>query len=285
MAQGVVATAPSRDEMLLRTWLHGKAHNTASAYRADVSAFLGFAGCAVDAVTLAHLQDWDAALAQSGQSNATRARKLAALKSLLRFAHGLGWIAANPAMLLRVAKARDFAAERIVTQADVMRIIGAETDPRNRAILRLLYVCGLRASEVGGLCWRDMTARPKKGGEARVLGKGGKERTVKVPADLWAELVALTPLMPASAPVVPGHDGGPICRKVVHRAVKRAARRARLNPALSAHWLRHSHASHALDGGCQLHVLQKQLGHSDLKTTSRYAHVRDGDSSSDFIKG
>ena len=282
-AQGV-AVADSLDDGLVRMWLHGKAANTASAYARDAGAFLAHCGRSIRDVRLADLQAWDASMA--GAAHASRKRRLAAAKSLLTFAHRVGYVQLNAGAALRLERATETDCERILSADDVRRMIAAEPDARRRALLRLLYVCGLRASEASGLRWRDMSGSEKKGGSARVLGKGGKLRQVEVPASLWRELAALAAAGgKGDAPVLPGADGGPIDRKVVHRAVKRAARRAGVTEAASAHWLRHSHASHALDRGCKVHVLQQSLGHASLQTTTRYAHVRKGEGSSSFLEG
>ncbi len=281
---GVPASAPSRDEMLIRMWLHGRPANTAAAYRADVDAFLAAAGCGLDQVTLAHLQDWDEAMGVRGLKDATRARRLTAVRTLFAFAHKLGYLTTNPAVLLSINKPASSPAERIIVEADVTRMIAGERNARCRALLRLLYVCGLRASEACGLCWRDLVATKKGAGEAHVLGKGGKQRTVVIPATLWTELAALTPAIAPGAPVVPGRDGGALNRKAVHRIVKRAAKRVGLDPAISPHFMRHSHASHSLDNGCAPHVLQKSMGHASLATTTKYLHVRQGEGSASFIK-
>ena len=149
-------------------------------------------------------------------------RRLAAAKSLLSFAQRVGYLQLNPGAALQLERATETENERILSAEDVRRMIAAEPDARRRALLRLLYVCGLRASEAAGLRWRDMTGSEKKGGAARVLGKGGKLRQVEVPASLWRELAALAPAgAKPEAAVIPGAAGGVIDRKVVHRVVKR----------------------------------------------------------------
>lgn len=277
------AAAASPDDMLIRMWLHGRGANTALAYEADARRFLVSTAKPIAATTLQDLQLWSESMA--GAAHATRARRLAAVKSLLTFAHKLGAMPLNPGAALKLEKATETAGERILSQATVGRMIATESDARLRALLRLVYVCGLRASEAAGLRWRDMTGTDRKGGTARILGKGGKTRNVGVPADLWRELAALTSAPLPEAPVVPGRNGRPLDRKVVWRAVKRAARRAGATEAASPHWLRHSHASHALDNGAPIHVVREGLGHASLATTTRYAHAKPGESSAAFIKG
>ena len=106
-------------------------------------------------------------------------------------------------------------------------------------------------------------------------------RTVAVPAALWRELEQLAPGARPDAPVLPGADGKPHHPRALHRLVRRAARRAGLEA--SPHWLRHSHASHALDRGAPMHVVQQSLDHASLATTTRYLHVRCDDSSGNWL--
>ena len=270
------------DDMLLRMWLHGRTENTALAYERDARAFLAFTGLPIATTTLAQLQDYADAL--SG-APASRARRLAVVKSLLAFATRVKAMPLNPGAALRVSKPAPAGAERILSEADVAKLIGAETDPRRRALLRLLYVCGLRASEACGLRWEHLTGNERKGGEARVLGKGGKLRKVGVPASLWRELAALTPAIRPDSPVIPGRDGAPMNRRAVHRAFKRGVRRSGINPAASPHFARHSHASHALENGAPLARVRDDLGHASIATTTRYLHAKPGESSAAYIKG
>lgn len=269
------------DSVLIRAWTHNRPENTAAAYRRDATAFLAHAGKPLAEATLADLQAWDESMA--GHAPASRARRLNAVRSLIKFAADMGAITADPARGLRIPKVSSDLAARIIAEPDVLRMIEVESDPRRRALLNLLYRCGLRASEAAGLRWRDMTARGKAGGEARILGKGGKARTVAIPLPLWRDLVALTPNAKPDAPAVPARDGSLLDRQAVFRAVKRAARRAGLSSRISPHGFRHSHASHALDRGAPPQVVMATLGHASLATTTRYAHARVGDSSTGYL--
>ena len=275
-----VGALPGGDEMLIRAWLHGRPANTVAAYRNDAARFLAHAGKPIAEIVLADLQAWDSSLAADRATS--RVRRLSAAKSLLTFAHGLGAIPADPGKALRLAKPTATTAERILAEADVQQMIGAEQNPNRKALLRLLYLCGLRASEAAALCWRDMTP-VGKAGEAKILGKGAKLRTVGVPAGLWRDLVALTPSRQPGAPVVPSPAGRAFDRQAVHRAVRAAARRAGIKAPVSPHWLRHSHASHALDRGAPPQVVQKNLGHASLATTTGYLHARRGDHAANYL--
>jgi site-specific recombinase XerD len=133
-----------------------------------------------------------------------------------------------------------------------------------------------------------------------VFGKGGKTRAVLLSASTWKVLAALraeasrqvgdmpdadAKLAPASAdaPVFLSRKGGALDPSAVHRVVKAAAARAGLPGEVSAHWLRHAHASHSLDRGAPIHLVQATLGHASVATTGRYLHARPSESSARFL--
>lgn len=269
------------DVELVRLWLHGRSAETQAAYRGDVRAFLAHAGKPLRAVTLGDLQDYADTLA--GLKPASQARKLASVRSLFAFGHRLGYLMFNLGAALRSPPVKSDLAERIMPEADVHRLLATEPDPRNAALLHLLYGGGLRITEACGLRWRDLQPRDEAG-QVTVFGKGGKTRAILLPASVWRRLAALRGEAGPDAPVFASRrDGRPIDRVQAHRVVKAAARRAGLPDSVSAHWLRHAHVSHALDRGAPAHLVQATVGHSSLATTSRYAHARPGDSSARYL--
>jgi integrase/recombinase XerD len=207
----------------------------------------------------------------------THQRKLAALHSLFRYAHQRGYIETNVAELVQYNRPKDSLAEKLVEEPIIEKLIAAASDnPRNALLLRLLYVSAGRVSEVVGLRWRDLQER-EEGGQACIYGKGQKTRYVRLPAALWADLIAL------QGEAKPDDRVFTICRQHVWRLIKQIASKACVTEEISPHWFRHAHASHALARGATLAQVQKQLGHSDLKTTSRYLHVRPEESSSEYL--
>nr|WP_282189671.1 tyrosine-type recombinase/integrase [Azospirillum brasilense] len=169
-----------------------------------------------------------------------------------------------------------------MAEPDVQRLLALETSPRNAVMLRLLYAAGLRISEVCALRWRD--ARPRDdAGQVTIFGKGGKTRAVLLPATVWGALVALRQGAGEDDPIFRSRKRGHLHSSAVHRVVKTAADRAGLSAEVSAHWLRHAHASHALDRGAPVHLVQATLGHASVATTGRYAHARPTESSSRFL--
>jgi integrase/recombinase XerD len=130
--------------------------------------------------------------------------------------------------------------------------LALETNVRNAAPLRLTYGAGLRIAEVCALAWRDLAARDDAGGQITVFGKGGKTRVVLLPVSVWRALTRLRGEAGPDEPVFRSAKGGHLDPSAAHRVVKRAAARAGLPAAVSAHWLRHAHASHALDRGAPI---------------------------------
>lgn len=228
---------------------------------------------------MGELQDYLAGL--SG-SSATVALAASALKSLFTFAQEVGFLRFNIGAAVKVPPIKNTLAERIMSEVDALLIIRQETALRNRVLLTVLYGGGLRISKVCGLRWRDLTVRDEAG-QATVFGKGGKTRVVLLSAATWKVLTALRGKAPADAPVFLSRKGGALNPSAVHRVVKVAAARAGLQAEVSAHWLQHAHASHSLDRGAPIHLVQATLGHASVATTGRYLHARPSESSARFL--
>ncbi len=301
--------AADRDAELIGLWLHGRSPHTQRAYRADVRRFLCFAGKGLHQATLADLQAFADALAREVAAPAegtlvgppsvsdpetaprpplcaaSRARILSSVKSVLAFGHRLGLLPVDVGAALRLPGLRSRLAERILPEPDVQRMLALEPGARNRALLRLLYAAGLRVSEICGLCWRDLSERGDAG-QVSVLGKGGKTRTVLLSPATWHELRQLR-ASGAGEPQGPVFrsrtKGGHLDPSQVLRIVRAAAKRAGLETNVSPHWMRHAHASHALDRGAPIHLVQQTLGHASVATTGRYLHARPNDSSARYL--
>jgi integrase/recombinase XerD len=268
------------DDTLIGLWLAGKADRTRRAYQDDVAALLRFVGKPLRQVTLADLVAWGETL--SGMAPASRARKLGSVKSLAAFGHRIGYLAFDIGAPLRLPAVKTTLAERILGEADVLRLLTLETNPRNHAVLRLLYAGALRVSELCTLTWRDLQPRDDAG-QVTVFGKGGKTRVVLLTPGIWGELTALRGQAGEGDPVFRSNKGGHLTPVQIHRIVKQAAAQAGISVATSAHWLRHAHASHALDRGAPVSLVQATLGHASVATTGRYLHARPNDSSARYL--
>lgn len=273
---------------LIALWLHGKSVHTQRYYRRAIDRFLEAVGKPLEVVTLGDVQHWTAILEASGLSAGSQGRMVAAVKSFFTFAHDrLGVLRVNPAAPVPVPKTKDLLAERILPESVVQWMIVLEPNPRNQLLLKLLYIGGLRVSELCQLKVRDLQAR-EAGGQVSVYGKGGKTRVIKLPDAIWTELVRLA-AADLDAPIFASRKGnGHLSTVQVNRIVKAAAQRVpdlppQLAAQISPHWLRHAHASHAMDRGAPVHLVQATLGHASVATTGKYLHARPTDSSARFL--
>jgi site-specific recombinase XerD len=209
-------------------------------------------------------------------------RSLSAVKSLFAFGHRLGYLTFDVASPLRLPALREKLAERILEETDVLRMIALENMPRNKAILLTLYSGGFRVAEACGLKWSDLQSRDTSG-QITVFGKGSKTRTILVPKSVWISLMSLRGDAPESGPVFRSRKRGHLDESMLWRIVRKAAKRAGIEKEVSCHWLRHAHASHALDRGAPIHLVQATLGHSSISTTGKYLHARPTDSSANYL--
>ncbi|BAZ71163.1 integrase family protein (plasmid) [Fischerella sp. NIES-4106] len=277
-------TSYDTDHRLIEIWLHGLSGDTQRGYRRCVSEFLCWVKKPLHSVTLADLQNWQDTF--FGYAPHTQRLKMAAVRSLLSFGHKIGMLPTNVSMGLRQPKIKDTLNERILSEEEVAAMIEAEKNPRNQAILLLLYTGGLRVNELCALRWKDLSAR-KPGGQMTIFGKGGKTRIVLLPEPVWKKLCKLKNNAVGSDPVFVSREKDPLGRTLdqsqVNRIVAAAARGAGIDKKVSPHWLRHAHATHSLNRGAPLHLVQNTLGHSSVATTSRYLHARPDDSSALYL--
>lgn len=268
----------------------GRSAHTRRAYLGDLRSLFEFLsqrapGEGLNAVTLPVLRSWLAAQASSGAARTTLARRTSSVKTFFAWAVRRGIVDTDPAARLQTPRAhRTLPAVLRADQAlDAMKAAktGAEQgDPialRDRLIVELLYATGIRVSELCGLDIDDVDASRRL---LRVLGKGGKQRTVPYgePAEdamtAWLGHGRPGLVGPSSGPaLLLGARGGRLdprqARTVVHQTVA-AVDGA---PDIGPHGLRHSAATHLLEGGADLRIVQELLGHSTLATTQLYTHV------------
>src|SRR5258708_7820858 len=168
-AGGALATMPSRvlaarpvaaqadsDEQMVELWLRSfRSPHTRRAYAMDARAFLAFVAMPLGQVTVRDIQAFGAGL--TDLAAATAARRLTGVKSLIALAHRLGYLPFDVGAPVQLPAVKDTLAERILTEWQIQRLLEMETNPRNAALLRLVYGAGLRISEACGLTWRDLT--------------------------------------------------------------------------------------------------------------------------------
>ena len=252
---------------------HASPH-TIRAYRGDLQHFARSVGV-VGTATGRDVRAWLASLHARGLDAVSVGRKLAAVRSLYRFLARRGVVRRNPAREVRAPRpARKLVtflpADEAAAVVDARGLAGAARD-RDVAVLEMLYATGLRVSELAGL---DLDALDRDARTVRVLGKGSKERMVPYGTPAARALDAyLGRRATRSGPVFVNHRGGRLGVRSIHTIVRRAVRAAGVTRRVSPHTLRHTFATHLLDGGADLRAIQELLGHSRLSTTQRYTHV------------
>jgi integrase/recombinase XerD len=275
------------DAALIELWLSLKpsAHSR-RAYRTDADRFFAFAAPKpLAAVRLADLAAYADHLAHSRLRPASQNRALTAVKSLFSFAHQTGYLAYNVAAGIRLRPLRDPLAERILDETQIAHLIAQLPAGRDRLIVQLLYSSGIRVSELAALRWSDAQSRPARSGQITVFGKGGRTRVILLTPALWQALERHRPAgaQPGDAVFASRKGGGPLDVSQIRRIVYAAAQKAGLPGSVSPHWMRHAHASHALDRGAPIHLVQATLGHASVATTGRYLHARPADSSALYL--
>ncbi len=268
----------------------GRSEHTRRAYLGDLRSLLDFLaqrapGSGLGSLTLPVLRSWLAAQASTGTARATLARRTSAVKTFTAWAVRQGLISEDPATRLQVPKARRtlpavLRQDQAGDAMDAAKSGAQQGDPialRDRLIVEMLYATGIRVSELCGLDIDDVDTSRKL---LRVLGKGNKQRTVPFGEPAHAALTAwLSDGRPhlataaSGAALLLGARGGRLgprqARTVVHQTMAAVSGA----PDIGPHGLRHSAATHLLEGGADLRVVQELLGHSSLATTQLYTHV------------
>ena len=278
-----VAPGAGNDVALIELWLGTKVSaHTRRAYRAEIERFRAAAGKALHWVTLADLQAYAEALGQGSLKPASQNRALTALKSLFSFGQETGYLPFNVGAAVRLRPNPDGLAQRILDESEVAKLIDRASEGRDQLMLRLLYLSGLRVSELARLKWRDAVPRAEAG-QITAFGKGGKTRAILLKPKTWTLLLARRGEAATDDPVFRSRKGGHLDVSQIRRIVYAAAERAGLPKKVSPHWLRHAHASHALDRRAPIHLVQATLGHASVSTTGRYLHARPTESSSLYL--
>jgi integrase/recombinase XerD len=278
----VLASDSDVERFLLVLAAH-RSPRTVDAYRRDLTSLAAALDGNVGDASVEDLERWLAVMRAEGLAPTTLARRVSAVRTYFRHLNVIGMRADNPAAAIKLPR-RARRLPRALSPADTERLIDAATGTtprtlRDRALVELLYGAGLRVSEAVGLEKNgiDLDARI-----VRVLGKGGKERLVPLgrpAAEAARRYLALgrphldrryRPELFLNA------RGGPLTRAGAFLILRRLAQKAGLEPErVHPHLLRHSFATHLLEGGADLRSVQEMLGHADLSTTERYTHVSD----------
>ena len=258
----------------------GRSPNTVKGYVADLRGLAGYVDT-FDAFTLDALRRWLADAMSAGRSRATLARRTAAARAFSTWAYRRGDISTDAAARLKAPKVnRPLPTVVKGERAGDLVEAGTADDAhpaeylRDRAMLELLYATGIRVGELTGLNLGDVDLAR---GLAQVTGKGDKQRVVPFGDEAaaavseWLEF-GRAELAGDTQAMFVGSRGGRIDQRQVRRIVERAGQRAGVEH-VSPHTLRHTTATHMLEGGADLRVVQEMLGHTSLQTTQIYTHV------------
>jgi site-specific recombinase XerD len=260
-----------------------RAPRTVEAYSRDLAALGAYLGKPVITASLEELERYTATLRADGLAGTTIARRTAAARSFFRHQQLLGAREDNPAAAVKLQR-RPKPLPKTLSPGEAERLIDAAkgTQPRSlrdQALVELLYGAGLRVSEAVGLTRTGVDLDDRF---VRVTGKGGKERVVPIGRHA-AE--AVRRYVSRGRPYLDRRHrpelflnakGGPLTRAGAFLILRRLAEKAGLDPTrVHPHILRHSFATHLLEGGADLRSVQEMLGHADLSTTELYTHVSD----------
>jgi site-specific recombinase XerD len=281
--------AGSRSSFLRDLEVRGASVATRRSYSSDLAQLLEWLaarGATVEELDRRTTRAYAAHLGRREYAPATLARKLSTLRSFMRYLHERGTLPVDGSRLVPGPR-RNRRLPRILTVAEVESLLAAAggADPlavRDRLILELLYGCGLRSQETVSLTLGDVEAERA---QLRVHGKGGRTRLVpmgeETSAALRRYLARSRPSLSARAPAGEGarhrplllsHNGRPLSTSDIRRLVVKYCTRGGV-PHASPHMLRHAYATHMLERGADLRVIQELLGHSSVSTTQVYAHV------------
>ncbi|GAB4482530.1 MAG: tyrosine recombinase XerC [Thermodesulfovibrionales bacterium] len=252
--------------------------HTLRAYRKDLELFAERVNRRPAEVELSDIRGFVAGQIRDGLDTTTVSRRLASVRSFFRFLYREGVITLNPAKLVSTPKTRA-ALPEFLSVDDVFSLVekpGADgfLHSRDRAILELLYSSGLRVAEIAGLSADDIDCRDAV---VTVKGKGRKERIVPVGSKavdaLKAYLGERATLQKKSAALFLNRGGAGLTDRSIRRIVVKYARLIGILGRIGPHTLRHTFASHLLQAGADLRVIQELLGHSSLSTTQKYTHL------------
>ena len=263
----------------------GLSDNTAQAYGDDIdklTRYMASAGIAVERATLQDLEQFVGALADIGIAPRSQARIISGVKSFYRFLKLEGYVEKNPTRLLAAPRlGRHLPDVLTVQEIDEMIACIDMSKPeglRNRAIIEAMYGCGLRVSELVGLRLSQIFVDEQY---VVVTGKGDKQRAVPISGVALEQIAEYVETTRSSQVVKRGCEdvlflnrrGGQLTRVMVFYIIKQLAQLAGIRKTVSPHTLRHSFATHLLEGGANLRAIQQMLGHESISTTEIYLHI------------
>lgn len=286
----------AEDIALIASWVYQKGPKTQIYYKRVVKEFYEFyPHLNLKTTQITHLVMFLKSYKQF--SDSTRNTYKNALRSLFSFAMKTGYLEKNPSLALENLKTPDRLHSKVLSREQIERMIQVESNPRNVLILKILYFTGIRVDELTQLkvnSFQISQIQEISTMVMLVIGKGRKVRSVHIPEhlkedilDYVIELNSDDHLFTNDRRVDFGiHDfaRAKLNHSQIFRIVKAAAKKAGLDVQPSPHWLRHTSATHAIEAGAPVHVVQRSLGHESISTTGRYLEIRPKESVGDYLK-
>ena len=275
-----------RDNVFIYSFIHQPSLSKESKihYERVIRNFFSyFSEYSIQSITTAHIILYLKKM--ENKSATTKNFSLKVLSSLFSFLFKSGYIQRNPALVVGLEKVPDQFQSKILSTDQINRIIELETDLPKKILIKILYFTGLRISEA--LSLKVDSFRPSQEGGAfmTVIGKGTKVRTVFMPYEFYQEIQDYIQSQNINAGYLffESLPSKALSRFQALRIIKAAAKRAKIHPMPSPHWFRHSSATHAIEAGAPIHVVQHTLGHASINTTGKYLHASLDTSNATFL--
>lgn len=271
-------------EQLAAEWLELYCKSTKVNYQYTIKKFITFCPLELEKIKASHIRNW---LDSLQEAESSKVKHVKVLKSFFNYLVQEEILNRSPIpRQFQTPTPKNESTIRILSEEEIREMLENTLDPEKRLIIQILYITGIRAAEICQLRWKDVQ-RTNDAGEMLIYAKGGKTRKIRIPPRLWLELQEFKPRKVAiESTIFTTRTGKLLDRVRVYRIIKEAARAAELPNAdrVSPHWLRHSHATHALEKGIPIHVVQSTLGHEDIQTTSKYLHVMGSNNSGEVLE-
>ena len=275
------------DTILISGWLIGKAEKTKSTYKKVIKSFFeNHPRISIATTTSAHVTTFLKNAENRGVKSSTLNLYLNALASLFKFAIDQRRINQDPTSGLKNYRTQNVIYQKILDVDQIKQMLLKTKRPRDLLLIKMLFYLGLRVSEATEIQVSDFSFR-KDGVFLNIKGKGSKIRQAPIDDSLWDEVADFIEAQELFKTDFLFNDEKTRSRKLstfaLWRAVRAAAKRAKINPMPSPHWFRHTCATLSLEGGAPIHVVKERLGHASLSTTQIYLHAKANEGLSQYL--
>lgn len=276
-------TKAKNDLELIALWLQNKPSRlTQKQYQLNVRQFLNFVGCELNEVRIEDVQGFVTMLAMKGYKPSTIKGKLNSIKSLFSFAFQVGFLPNNVSVLVKSPHVNLRTASMRINHNQIKLMVDNAKTLRDKLIIKMLFLLGLRVSELLNITWSDFY-QDSKGIKVFIEGKGNKQRSLMVAPDLYQDLLKLKKegvdyLFTAY------NRKRPLHRDAVNKLLISLQKKLKIETPIHPHKFRHEHSISALENGCDIHLLSRSLGHSSVSITEKYyLDGRENQCSSNFV--